>query len=272
MRARNVLAAACLLAGCATAPVATPPPSPPVDIRAQVMVLGVYHFRASGRDYVERGVDDHLAPQRQAEIAEVLNRLERFRPTKIVVELDPSDESDFNARYARYRAGAEALTANERDQLGMGLAGRLGLDRLHAADAPNNMRFAEMLAAAEAAGQHHLVERFHADMATIQAHAAETRDLSVRAQLIEMNSPEVVGWNDYYMTMAQMGTRDNPIGAQDMVEWWGRNMYIFADIARVAEPGDRILVIYGAGHKFLLDQYFRQAQEFELIDPLTYLR
>jgi hypothetical protein len=273
MNAKTILTALALaLTGCATAPAAAPPPALAPEVRAQVMVLGVYHFRAGGSDYVESRVDDHLAPQRQAEIAEVLDRLERFRPTKIIVEIDPEREAEFNARYQRYRAGAEALTVNERDQIGMALANRLGLDRLYAADASSDMHFPEMMAAAEAAGQHHLVEQFNADMAAIEAHMAATQGLTVRERLIEMNSAEVAGWHNSYMTMAQMGSRADPIGARDMAAWWGRNMHIFANIAYVAEPGDRILVIYGSGHKFLLDQYFTQAREFELVDPLTFLR
>ena len=67
-------------------------------------------------------------------------------------------------------------------------------------------------------------------------------------------------------------TRDDPIGAREMSAWWGRNMVIYARVAQLAEPGDRILVIYGSGHKFLLDQYIRQTPDLELIDPLDYLR
>lgn len=273
MKLKTILAAACLmLAGCASAPAPAPAPVEATQARAQVMVLGVYHFRAGGSDYVENRVDDHLSPERQAQIADVLDRLERFRPTKIMIELNPEAEAEFNARYQRYRAGAEALTVNERDQLGMALANRLGLDRLYAVDASSNMDFQGMMAAAEANGQSHLVEQFNADTAVIEAHMTATQGLSVRERLIDMNSEDVASWHNTYMSMAQMGSRDNPIGARDMAAWWSRNLYIFANIAREAEPGDRVLVIYGSGHKFLLDQYFTQAREFELVDPRDYLR
>ncbi len=269
MQVKSVVAALCcwLFAGTAmaqTAPTAEPP--------VQVMVLGTYHFRAGGSDYVANQVDDHLSPRRQAEIVDVLDRLERYRPTKIVVELEPQHEADFNARYARYRAGAESLGVNERDQIGMALAARLGHDRLYAADFSNGMDFDAMLNAARAAGQTRLLARFEAAFAAIQAQQRDDAALSVRERLAQMNTPEAQAPHAIYMTMAQMGARDNPVGAREMGNWWTRNMIIFAQIAQVAEPGDRILVIYGQGHKFLLDQYFAQANEFELVDPLAYLR
>lgn len=276
MYSRTILAliGAAALSACATTlgPAEAEAPTAPIAARAQIMVLGVYHFRPGGSDRIVNQVDDHLSPRRQAEIADVLQRLERFRPTKIVVELDPEHEAQFNERYARYRAGEVQLGVNERDQLGMALAHRLGHTRLYAADASSDMHFDDMLAAAQANGQEHLLDAFNTGTSEIEAHQAATRDLSVRDRLIDVNSPMVLRWNDLYLTMAQMGSRENPIGAQDMSAWWGRNLHIFAQIAQLSEPGDRILVIYGSGHKFLLDHYFEHAREFELIDPLDYLR
>lgn len=270
MRINLVAAALCSLmfTGCATAHVPAAQPAP----HAQVMVLGTYHFRAGGSDYVANQVDDHLAPRRQAEIADVLDRFERFRPTKIIVELEPAHEAEFNARYARYRAGAEALGVNERDQLGMALAARLGHERLYAADFSNGMDFDAMLNAARAANQSRLLSRFETAFAAVQTQQADLSRLTVRERLTQMNTPEAQAPHAIYMTMAQMGSREDPVGAREMGNWWTRNMIIFAQIAQVSEPGDRILVIYGQGHKYLLDQYFSQAGEFELVDPLGYLR
>lgn len=270
MQAKFIAAALCglVISACASAQTPTAPPETP---HAQVMVLGTYHFRAGGSDYVDNQVDDHLSPHRQAEIADVLGRLERFRPTKIVIELEPAHETEFNARYARVRAGAEAPGVNERDQIGMALAARLGHERLYAADFSNGMDFDAMLSAARAAGQTRLIARFEAAFAAIQAHQGDDAALAVRERLARMNAPDAQAPHAIYMTMAQMGTREDPVGAREMGNWWTRNMIIFAQIAQVSEPGDRILVIYGQGHKFLLDQYISQADGFDLIDPLDYL-
>jgi hypothetical protein len=266
MQAKFVLAALTFFASANTAIAQTETPRP------QIMVVGTYHFRGGGSDYVNVDTDNHLSPRRQDEIAEVLDRLERFRPTKIVVELEPAHEAEFNARYQLYRAGAAQLGVNERDQIGMALAARLGHERLYAADYASNMDFDAMLNAAQAAGQAPLLAHFETAFDRIQSEQGALAQLSVRERLIVMNEPEAQTTHNIYMTMAQMGTREDPVGAREMGAWWTRNMIIFAQIAQIAEPGDRILVIYGQGHKFLLDQYFSQAEEFELVDPLDYLR
>jgi uncharacterized protein DUF5694 len=40
---------------------------------------------------------------------------------------------------------------------------------------------------------------------------------------------------------------------------------------RIAEPGERVLVIYGSGHKALLDQFVDEAPNLVWVDPLDFL-
>lgn len=239
---------------------------------AQVMVLGTFHF-AGGQDMVNPQVDDFLSPRRQAEIAEVLDRLEGFAPTRILVELTPEHEADFNARYAVWRAGERTLSVNERQQIGMALAGRLGHQRLYAVDYQNGMDFEAMTNAAQAAGQDAMLAEFGRLLELMQTAMAELSvpERSLLDRLIAHNGPEMRGWHNFYLVLAQMGPADNPAGAEQMTAWWGRNLHIFANIARQAEPGERLLVIYGSGHKYLLDQFVDGAPNMVWVDPLAYL-
>lgn len=257
-----------LLAAAAAAHLAGQPA--PQSAPVEVMVLGSYHF-AGGADLNNLEVDNHLSPQRQAEIQEVLDHIARFQPDKIMVELTPEHEDAFNARYDRWRNGEGELVANERDQLGMRLAARLGHDRIYAVDHQSGMDFNAMIGAAQAAGQTRLLGEFQAGNGQIQAFMRELEAGSVLDRLRIMNQPENGELHSLYLTLAQMGTPDEPVGAEQMVQWWGRNLITFARIAQHSEPGDRVLVIYGSGHKFLLDQYFDQAIGFEVVDVNEFL-
>tara|TARA_R110000868_G_scaffold35549_1_gene127371 strand:- start:31831 stop:32622 length:792 start_codon:yes stop_codon:yes gene_type:complete len=256
-------------AALAQSPAATPEPGP-----AQVMILGSYHFTGGGQDYINSPVVDYLSPERQAEIAIVLDRLESFAPTRILVELQPESEDAFNQAYREYRAGERTLTVNERQQIGMALAARLGLEQLYGVDFASGMDFDGMLGAAESAGQTGLLARFEAFLTPIQERmtSPEQAALPVLERLIETNSAEEVAYHNLYLLLAQMGSAENPAGAEQMQAWWGRNLHIFANIARLSEPGDRVLVIYGGGHKYLLDQFVDGAPNLDLVDPLSYLQ
>jgi hypothetical protein len=133
------------------------------------------------------------------------------------------------------------------------------------------MDFEGMMTAADEAGQTRLLGEFgnfNAAMPEVMAHMESG---SVAARLRASNGPFVHDSHGLYLTLAQMGTADAPIGVQEMSTWWTRNLAIFANAARHAEPGDRLLLIYGAGHKHLLEQFFEDAPGFRVVDPLDTL-
>lgn len=109
------------IAWASPAPAATGPPA----ARAEVLVLGTYHMANPGRDIVNLKVDDVLAPKRQTEIAQLLEVLKRFNPTKIALEGALGNER-IPKRYSDYLGGKYELSANEVDQIGFRLAKQLG--------------------------------------------------------------------------------------------------------------------------------------------------
>lgn len=243
------------------------------DDRPHIMILGTFHFTGGGSDYINPEVDDYLAPSRQHEIELLVDALAAFEPTKIVVELVPDAEDRFNATYQQYLAGEHDLTVNERQQIGMRLAARLGHDRLYAADYRSGMDFEAMMTAGAENGQGHLLVRMEELRAAMTAWENDVNrpSVSVSQRLRSTNEPRFLALHNIYLTLAQLGSVENPAGANDMANWWGRNLHIFSQIAQLSEPGDRILVIYGSGHKFLFDQFFQDAVEFEWVDSLDYI-
>src|SRR6267143_6812066 len=92
--------------------VAQQPPAHP-----EVLVLGVYHMANPGHDIFNTQADDVLAPKRQQEIAQLIEVLKRFHPTKIAIEADVYSQRT-GRDYPEYVAGKYTLTRNEIDQIG----------------------------------------------------------------------------------------------------------------------------------------------------------
>jgi hypothetical protein len=61
------------------------------------------------------------------------------------------------------------------------------------------------------------------------------------------------------------------VGADVIAEYHKRNLRIFANIAAVAEPGDRIIAIFGAGHMPYLRPLVRASPRMTLVEPNRYL-
>jgi hypothetical protein len=66
--------------------------------------------------------------------------------------------------------------------------------------------------------------------------------------------------------------RDYP-GADLVARWYGRNLRIATNIARLpAGPSERILVLIGAGHGKLLRQFLAEMPGFEVVGCSEYLK
>jgi hypothetical protein len=95
---------------------------------------------------------------------------------------------------------------------------------------------------------------------------------TVAELLAERNTPEKQRRiEDYLTTFVRFVDGDDYSGADLAGNWYHRNIRIYANILRIAEPGDRLFVLYGASHIPLFWHLFTESGEFEIDDPLPYL-
>lgn len=243
-----------------------------------VLIVGTPHFSNPGRDIVNMRVPDVTTPERQREIEAIVEQLATFRPTRIAVEWSADRQDRLDKRYADYRAGLYQLSASESDQIGLRLAARLGLEKVHAVDwlkaPPGVGADYDFPAWAEAHGQG---EVWSALVRRQQAEADATTQLMictpVSSWLRRANSPQGRSeMHRIYYDIARIGNNTANPGANWIGTWYARNLCIINNLTALAkEPKDRVLAIYGAGHGYLLDQQAREANVFEVTNTLDYL-
>ena len=236
------------------------------------MILGVYHFDNPGLDLVKGRTVDHLSEAKQAEIAEVLDALAAFAPTRIVLEAPP-DTTALQERYQAFRRDACELTADEREQLGFQLARQFDLPRVHLADHPSGMDFEALMGAARAAGDQRFLGWFEESIKVGAELMERTASMSVRAALSELNRPELQEQTRaLYLQLARAAHGDDYAGARVVAEWYRRNFCIFVNVTRAIEsPDDRVLVLFGQGHAPYLRELVRSSPDLELVEPNAYL-
>lgn len=57
-----------------------------------------------------------------------------------------------------------------------------------------------------------------------------------------------------------------------MEEWYARNLRIFTNLHRIVDPTDRVLVIFGAGHKEILDDLIKDRVDWDWVSGEWLLR
>lgn len=257
------------------APAAATEPQP-VD----VMVLGTYHLANPGRDLNNVAADDVTTPKRQAELDALADALAAYRPTKIMVERQSDSPELIDAGFAEFTPDTLNTERNETVQIGYRLARRFGLGRVHAIDeqpGPDEPDYFPFPAVAEFAAANAMQPRIDAMIAKGAAITGATeerqQDATIAELLIDHNRPDgdASGIDVYYEVLG-IGDTDRQPGADLNAMWYLRNAKIFAKLMTVAEPGDRILVIYGSGHNYWLRHFASETPGFSNVSPMPYLQ
>jgi len=233
---------------------ATPPET---MARAEVLVLGTYHMANPGRDIFNTQADDVLAPKRQAEIAQLLEVLKKFQPTKVAIESDPGGPRV--GQYSEYLAGKRELTRNEIEQLGFRLAKELGHKTIYPVDADGDFPYPRLVNYAKGSGRSKELDAMMAGIGErVKAQSAYLASHTILETLLYINADDYVTQDvAFYYRQARFGEPGDWAGADLLSEWFKRNIRIYSNVMRLVDsPNERVLVIFGSGHLGWLRQDF----------------
>ncbi len=246
----------------------------------EVMVLGTYHFSNPGLDVVNVKSDNVLTPRRQRELQALAEVLAAYRPTKIVVERQAEGPSFADASYREFGPEMLATQASERVQIAYRLAHRLGHTDVYGFDEqpgegePSYFPFG---AVQRYASEHGMADRIAAIMAEVQTMVGELEQAQASRSIPELlqtqNRAEQLrrAHGLAYYGLLEIGDGERQPGAELNAYWFMRNAKMFAKLGLIAEPGDRVLVVVGGGHKYWLDHLAELTPGYEVVDPMPYL-
>jgi hypothetical protein len=271
---RTILAA--MMLTLASPALAADAPAPaPVD----VMVLGAYHFGNPGLDTNNMQVDSVLTPERQADLARVAKALAAFRPTHVMVEMQSDAPGFAVVEYGRFDDAMLAKDANEIVQIGYRTARVAGLKAVNGIDEqpkdgePDYYPYDKVQETAAKFGQTAELQALNAPVAAwLKDFEVAQKTRSVGQMLMQLNDPAVVRKDmDSYYGMLPIGDGNTQTGADLNAAWYLRNAKIFGKLMQLAKPGDRVLVVYGAGHGFWLRHFASLTPGYRNIDVMPYL-
>ncbi len=240
----------------------------------RVMVLGSYHFANPGLDLIKTKVDDVLLPERQKQIQAVVDGVARFKPTKVAVEVngDPYPNHAVPS-YAKYLAERVSSSRNEIDQIGFRLAKQLGHQEVMGIDVDGDFPFEDVMKFANETGrQAELEALMKAAEQRGKTFEQKQKTQTISQILREMNLPAASQADHaWYVGVLNYGAGKQQPGAHLLGSWTERNLGICARLVQNAKPGDRIVVLYGAGHNYLLRRCVQEMPNWELVEANDFL-
>lgn len=245
----------------------------------EVMIVGTYHMDNPGRDVNNAKVDSVLTPLKQKQLVEAVNQLAKFKPNKIAVEMVAKQPDMTAGDFEKFTPASLLTDSNEITQIGYRLAHQLGHKVVYAIDEQSDtidyFPYDKVEAFAKENNQDKLMEpgREWFKRATAKFEKAQ-KSKTVRQLLLDINKPQraMDEMRLVYYPFLGIGSQKSLIGAELNAGWYQRNAKIFAKLNLVAKPGDKILVLYGAGHNYWLRHFVDQMPGYKLTDVVPYLK
>lgn len=248
-----------------------------------ILILGTFHFNYSQNISDVKGENnfDISAENRQKELLLLIEKLKTFKPTKIAVEMMLPNQPLMDSLFKAYCAGTWQLGKNEVYQVGFRLAKDLGLNGVSCVDTrPDQVEVDTTVSDWELyAKQRGELEKWEAyngpnNQANTYIESLRT-SMTIADYLNFLNNDKVKRrYKQFFLTgLVEVGTGDTYVGADLTGYWYRRNTRIFANIKRlVTSENERILVIYGNSHAWVLEELFNASPEFKTIKVNKILR
>ena len=243
--------------------------------KSEIMVVGVFHFDVPGRDLFNPSVADLDGDRRQKEIVAMVEALAEFKPTKVCLEakLGTSAQQD---NYEAFLKGDYKLTLDERNQMGFRLAKLLGHKKVFSVDQPAGLDFDSIMKTAQERGQTGYVQSLMDQTGVYLQKAFDPKrleGLTMGEFLAEMNTKEAdLFSHSMYLKLMMVGDGAEYPGASMLASWYERNLKISTNLFRLIEkPGERILLIIGAGHAKIIRDVIEDMPNVSSVSPVPYL-
>lgn len=268
----------------------------PESEQVEVMLLGTAHFDNPGLDEANPRIGDVLAPERQAELRNLVERLARWKPDRVAVERPYDRTEDVNAYYEEFRSGERAFDSDDGDtdrdfraydseadevhsevvQIGFRLADKCGHEQVHPIDHPMDISNNDLEALDERNFQPE--EKVEFAFSDWEAREQETErrfaNSTIGGFLAWLNREEQLDGNHHGMFAdgLRLGEGENFGGPRMLAAWYDRNLRMVHNLWRAIEPGDeRVLLVVGSGHVRVLRHLLEEAPMFCPASPLAYL-
>lgn len=252
--------------------------------QTKVLTLGTFHFNFPNLDVAKVGAADQidvLAPKYQAEIKDIVNRVLKFKPTIIVIERQPGEQTKTDSLYNSYLQNKHPLSRAEDQQIGFRVAKAAGLKKLYCVDEWGNFNESinNIISGKDSAGAKAFETYFdnNPDSAIFFHLSPVYRSKGILAALQQLNNEKNIkkSLGNYLIGLFKYEAAPNDFMGVDFEtgRWFNRNLKIFRNIQKIhAGKSDRILVIYGAGHLNLLNYFFECSPEYQLVKANDYLK
>ena len=225
-----------------------------MERETEIVLVGTYHF----------AYQEDVLMDKQAEILDLVDFLADFKPNKIAVEWEKSEQEELNNGFTK---SEENYEMHEIEQVGFRLATKLDHKTIFA------VNWAGLLTQEEMVTLNQSIQEDYPDvLQAVEVFSEKSAAISPDQTLLEayrkLNNQELTkDLEQMYLSFLGVEKNGQNIGVAFLSKWIERELTIVKNISEILEkPKERILVVVGGDHLWMLKKLF-EGKGWTVINP-----
>jgi len=235
--------------------------------KIKVLNFGTAHL--SSTSDVNSSMINLEDPKEKADLEKMVRKIAEFKPTVILLELEPKKNEYIKETFAEYKIDQkERLNySDELNSIGLEVGRLSETERIYGIDSQIDFDYPSLI---ELANQTKTDSLFVTKM---MDYYKKLNSLKLKEQFIEMNTKESkMKTFDFYNFLATQHSENNYEGAKVISEFYERNLRMYSNLNDLKlSKNDRVFILAGATHTAYLDIFIGNSEKFILENPLKYI-
>jgi hypothetical protein len=217
--------------------------------KIKVLNFGTAHL--SSTSDVNSSMINLEDPKEKADLEKMVRKIAEFKPTVILLELEPKNNEYIKETFAEYKIDQkERLNySDELNSIGLEVGRLSETERIYGIDSQIDFDYPSLI---ELANQTKTDSLFVTKM---MDYYKKLNSLKLKEQFIEMNTKESkMKTFDFYNFLATQHSENNYEGAKVISEFYERNLRMYSNLNDLKlSKNDRVFILAGATHTAYLD-------------------
>jgi len=235
--------------------------------RIRVLNFGSVHL--SGSTDAHSSISDINNPKVKADIKKIVDRLVKFNPTIICVEIPPESTEFINETYQKYKIDQSNRInySEEVNVIGLEVARLSGTKKIYGIDNPIGFDYPSLV---------EMANKNYSDSLYVQNIMDSYENINKKPLLEQFNEINTAKYKmetfDLYNFLATMHNKDNFEGSDIIAEFYKRNLRMYTNFSDIPlTKNDRVLIIMGATHTAYFDIFIGNSPKYilENLDEYT---
>lgn len=236
-----------------------------------VTVLNFATFHLSNTTDANSSPVDINNPSVKKDIDEIVQKLVKFKPTIICVEVPSKFSDGTNDIYQEYKKDQSRRTnwPEEINSIAFEVGRLAEVEKIYGIDHKLEFDYMKLIQLAKDSNSEY--DREFIRQRTLDLE--KFNQLSVLEKYHTLNSEK---WRsdelNFYNFLSTINTQDKLEGVEIIADFYKRNLAIYSNLSNIPfDKIDRILIILGGAHSAYLDLFLENNPDIRLVDPKKYV-